>query len=102
MLVEKTEIQDVFVLIPIVHEDNRGCFIETFSEKTMEEYGVSLERGSSVKEKMAGPTFTKAKSSSNSTRKHERSRQSVSRCFVLRRERLDSYAPGHAGEIDAD
>ena len=38
----------------------------------MEAYGVSLERGSSVKEKMAGPTFTKAKSSSNSTRKHEK------------------------------
>ena len=59
----------------------------------MEEYGASLERGSSVKEKMAGPTFTKAKSSSNSTRKHERSRQSVSRCFVLRRERFYGDAP---------
>ena len=38
---EKTEIKDVFVVIPKVFGDNRGYFMETYSEKDFKEAGLN-------------------------------------------------------------
>ena len=37
----KTELDGVFILEPIVYEDNRGFFMESYSKKNFEEQGIS-------------------------------------------------------------
>ena len=41
MNIIKTEIEDVYILEPKVFGDNRGWFMESYSEKTMKEHGVN-------------------------------------------------------------
>lgn len=38
MLVKNTNIPGLKILIPSVHEDNRGCFYESFNQKAFENY----------------------------------------------------------------
>ena len=43
MNVISTELKDVYILEPTVHGDHRGWFMESWSQRTMEEHGLSYQ-----------------------------------------------------------
>lgn len=43
MIIEKTEIEGVYLVEPKVFGDNRGWFCETYSKKAFEEFGIKAD-----------------------------------------------------------
>lgn len=43
MNVISTDLKDVYILEPIVHGDHRGWFMESWSQRTLEEHGLHYE-----------------------------------------------------------